>query len=290
MLSTLKTFVKKSPAISVALREAERRAMFIIHGRDFGFSKQARLFAPNSEGARTVIADLTMQSVTQTFPFLSEFTHRYSDRRAEELTAKEFCQLHGSPAAADELKELFIRTGSDKSTRHDYHYVYGPMLAVPERVQNIFEIGLGTNNTDVTSHMGAEGKPGASLRAFRDFLPNCQVFGADVDKRILFQEDRIRTFFVDQTDIDSFSDLAKLNVLFDLIIDDGLHSPNANIAVMLFGLEKLAINGWLVVEDIDESARPFWQVVSSLIPSRYRSYLITARGALVFAIQNKADS
>jgi hypothetical protein len=136
--------------------------------------------------------------------------------------------------------------------------------------------------------MGDSGKPGASLRAFRDFLPNAQIYGADVDRRILFQEDRIRTFFVDQTDIQSFGELARLNATFDLIIDDGLHSPNANIAVLLFGLRKIIPGGWLVVEDIDDAARPVWQVFSSLLPTGYKSYLIDAKNALVFAVQREA--
>jgi hypothetical protein len=100
----------------------------------------------------------------------------------------------------------------------------------------LLEIGLGTNNPDVVSTMGASGKPGASLRAFRDFLPNARVFGADIDGRILFEEERILTYYVDQTRSISFDELAdKLgNEGFDLVIDDGLHSPNANIATMIF--------------------------------------------------------
>ena len=55
---------------------------------------------------------------------------------------------------------------------------------------NIFEVGLGTNNVDVPSNMGKDGKPGASLRAWRDYFPN-----ADIDTRILFKEDKIQTFY-----------------------------------------------------------------------------------------------
>ena len=55
-------------------------------------------------------------------------------------------------------------------------------------VNKIFEIGLGTNNIDIVSTMGKKGHPGASLRAFRDFCPNAEIYGADFDSRILFQE------------------------------------------------------------------------------------------------------
>ena len=69
---------------------------------------------------------------------------------------------------------------------------------------NILEIGLGTNNVDVVSNMGRDGIPGASLRAFRDYLINSKIYGADIDKSILFSEERIETYFVDQTNDTSF--------------------------------------------------------------------------------------
>jgi hypothetical protein len=50
----------------------------------------------------------------------------------------------------DHLGKLFVQHGSDKSTSHDYHLVYGSVLS-PKRdgAFNILEIGLGTNNIDV---------------------------------------------------------------------------------------------------------------------------------------------
>jgi hypothetical protein len=138
--------------------------------------------------------------------------------------------------------------------------------------------------------MGATGVPGASLRAFREYLPGATIFGGDVDKRILFQDDRIRTYFVDQTDLASLASLGKnLPEAIDLIIDDGLHAPNANLAVLVFGLEKLNHNGWLVIEDIPERAIPFWEVVAALLPDRYASHLFRAEGALVFAVQRRGQ-
>ena len=104
------------------------------------------------------------------------------------------------------------------------------MLTPRKEISNILGIGLGTNNTNLVSTMGTEGKPGASLRAFRDFCMNAEVIGADVDESILFKEDRIKTFYVDQTSNNSLNNLKdKFTNKFDLIIDDGLHSPDANI-------------------------------------------------------------
>ena len=56
---------------------------------------------------------------------------------------------------------------------------------------------------------GVDGKPLASLRAWRDYFKNAKIFGADVDKDCLFNEDRIKTFYVDQSDKDSVINMWK---------------------------------------------------------------------------------
>lgn len=121
------------------------------------------------------------------------------------------------------------------------------------------------------------------MRAFRDFLLRAVVYGADVDRRILFSEDRIETFYVDQTDIATFDGIGKaIEGELDLIIDDGLHMPNANLATLLFALEKLKIGGWLVVEDIAPAALRLWQLIKMMMPERYDSHVVAARHALMF--------
>ena len=47
--------------------------------------------------------------------------------------------------------------------------------------------------------MSSNGKPGASLRVWRDYFYNAEIYGADIDKTN-FSEKRIKTFFVDQLD------------------------------------------------------------------------------------------
>jgi hypothetical protein len=46
--------------------------------------------------------------------------------------------------------------------------------------------------------MGRTGTPGASLRAWRDYFPNAEIYGADIDREILFEEERISAFYVNQ--------------------------------------------------------------------------------------------
>ena len=67
---------------------------------------------------------------------------------------------------------------------HYYHEVFKPVRNDPVR---IFELGLGTNNLEFPSNMGVDGKPGASLRGWKQYFANGSVFGADIDGGILFQ-------------------------------------------------------------------------------------------------------
>ena len=185
-------------------------------------------------------------------------------------------KFHSSDQHAEEIEllgSLFDRYGSDK-TMHNYHPFYAAAFDDRSEVGTVLEIGLGTNNPDVVSTMGRTGRPGASLRAFREFFPAALIFGADVDRDILFNEERIETCHVDQTDQASFASLSRLTRDdVDLIIDDGLHAPNANLAVLLYALDHLAVGGWVAIEDVVAEAVPLWQVVAALLPSSYECEL-----------------
>ena len=191
---------------------------------------------------------------------------------------------------SEELKNLFNKYGSDKSNGHDYQYIYSHILKDKENIKNIVEIGMGTNNIDVVSNMGRSGKPGASLRAFRDYLPNANIFGGDVDKGILFEEERIKSFFVDQLDFASVYNFF-LNIPndVDLIIDDGLHNPEANLNIISHSIAKIKIGGWILIEDIDDEAINVWKVISLLIPNNYNKYLLKSQKDNIFAIQKTGD-
>ena len=71
------------------------------------------------------------------------------------------------------------------------------------------------------------------MRVWRDYFPNANVYGADIDKDILFSEERIKTFYIDQLNPSSIKDFwEKVNTKdFDLIVDDGLHTFKAGITL-----------------------------------------------------------
>ena len=103
--------------------------------------------------------------------------------------------------------------------------------------------------------MTSNGKPGASLRVFRDYFPKAEIYGGDIDNKIFFQEERIFTFEVDQLSSPSiekmWSNINKSN--FDLIVDDGLHTCEAALNLFENSFKKLKNGGVYIIEDVHYS-------------------------------------
>ena len=163
-------------------------------------------------------------------------------------------------AQSTPLCEIMGRYKSDKGHNniqdawHNYTtFYYSVFKDIQGKNLRVFELGLGTNNTSVPSNMGADGVPGASLYGWREFFPNAQVFGADIDKVILFNTDRIQTYFCDQTKptiIQEMWNEPALKENFDIIIEDGLHEYSANVCFFENSIHKLKPFGYYVIEDI----------------------------------------
>ncbi len=242
------------------------------------------MYSPNMDGPYRPRAAMTIQAIRRLPTALAELGHVTGATKCEISDAESFCRAAGEQAL--QLKLLFDKFGSNKANFHNYHFIYASILKCPETVETLLEIGLGTNHADVLSNMGPDGIPGASLRAFRHYLKNAMIYGADVDRRILFNEERIRTFFVDQTEWSSLESLGReLPDTIDIIIDDGLHAHHANVQTLRFGLPRIKRGGWLIIEDIRLNSMAIWEVVSALIPNSYKSYLVTGEYGAVFAVQ-----
>jgi len=187
-----------------------------------------------------------------------------------------------SKVVLDDLSSLLSRHGSDKSTKHNYHEFYFNYL---RKIKNnsglVVEIGIGTNNPLIPSSMGVTGIPGASLRAFRDFLPNMRILGADIDKEILFSEERIDTFYLDQKKFKSFNSiLSQINTIgeggVDFVIIDGLHQPLTDLNSVRALLPYLKVGARLFVEDVHpNSTNKFvWNLAKSIFNSKHYAMTI----------------
>lgn len=283
ILNISKKLLKKIPFF-VYFR---RQLWAYSHKKDYfatlNIHKTFPAFLPQSSGEIKNLTNLTVQSINQIFPLIESML---ASLRIDIpiISVDEFSKMTNSLLPSIELKRLFDKYGSDKATIHNYHLIYGTVLSDNLAIKNVLEVGMGTNNLDIASNMGVYGKPGASLRAFRDFCLNAEIYGADIDRRILFSDDRIKTFYVDQTDAKTFKQLLQaLPESFDLVIDDGLHSPNANIATLDFGLQIVKKKGWVIIEDIRIESLSIWKVIYHLISKNFEPFIIESKSAYVFA-------
>ena len=71
----------------------------------------------------------------------------------------------------------------------------------------------------------------------------------------------------------------------DLVIDDGLHTPCSNINTLIFGIDKIKVGGWLVIEDISIQSQHIWMIISNLMSNNYSTYLIQCERSLIYAIE-----
>jgi hypothetical protein len=186
---------------------------------------------------------------------------KYRERWHRDINGKLNALMKMVCKPEDELSVLCDTYGSDKgSTYRDLH-TYTPeyfklFSGNRENIKAVFECGIGTNNPNLPSSMGLFGHPGASLRVWRDYFHNAVVIGADVDKKILFEENRIHTAYIDQLNpevIKKFFDSLNPEYpdMFDIMIDDGLHTFEAGTCLFENAVQYLNKNGYYVIEDIE---------------------------------------
>ena len=183
------------------------------------------------------------------------------------------------------LCEIMGRNKSDKGhininySQHNYTtFYYSIFNKFYDKNLRVFELGIGTNNVNLPSNMGPYGRPGASLYGWAEFFPNSCIFGADIDRNILFNNDKIKTFYCDQTDpeiIKKMWDEPILNEQFDIIIEDGLHTFNANVCFFENSIHKLKKNGYYIIEDINKNDIPLFVDKIKEWENKYVDYLFT---------------
>ena len=129
-----------------------------------------------------------------------------------------------------------------------------------KNIKNVLELGIGSIDKDNQYNMNMLGKnykPGASLRVWRDYFQKAKIFGADIDKKTLFKEKRIKTSYVDQSDNKSITYMFKKFKVhkYDIIIDDGCHRFEETMIFFKKAINKLSNNGVYIIEDIVPSQR-----------------------------------
>lgn len=144
------------------------------------------------------------------------------------------------------IKESFDKFNCDKSSKHKYHFFYDELFSKYESPK-ILEIGV------------FEGK---STAAFLDYLPECEIYGIDIFKRVSIEEvqkkfttNKVKFFQCNskkRTEVKAIMD--SLNIKFDIIIDDAKHTHLANRLTLKNFIPYLDANGTYVIED-------FWPII-----------------------------
>jgi hypothetical protein len=152
--------------------------------------------------------------------------------------------------------------------RHNHRIAYGYLDLVASEVTNVLELGIGTSDVNEPSNMGNSGVPGASLELWALLFPMASVVGADVDPNSFVFSERIKSLHVDSTSEES---LLALRISLeeeapsgmDLIVDDGLHTPEANLRNLRALMSLVRKGGYYVIEDIPHQWLGFWAIVGS---------------------------
>ena len=183
-------------------------------------------------------------------------------------TNAEFLEKAQLNPLSRELATSFRLNGSDKSTRHSYELAYSMLLQGIE-APKILEIGIGSNST--FPYAGIDQVPGGSLKAWRAVFPHATIVGGDIDASN-FESISEACFWVDQNSNESlmqFKSRVETYGPFDLIVDDGLHEPDANIRTFQVLKELLSSSGNYVIEDVHGSTSIFWKLVGNLYGRGY---------------------
>jgi hypothetical protein len=169
------------------------------------------------------------------------------------------------------LAGLFEAEGTDKSCYADGY----ELLLAPRRnaIANVLEIGIGTLDPEARSSMHGWAadhyRPGGSLRAWRAYFPHARIVGIDIQPDTQFTSDRISTAICDSTDSDATGQFLKDRPQFDLVIDDGSHEPEDQLATLTNLLRAVSPGGLYVIEDIDSNSPLYYQpqIIEPLIGS-----------------------
>lgn len=192
---------------------------------------------------------------------------KYFDDIIEKVKSYNDDHLYEKPT---KLCEIFTSYGSDKGDNHNYSTFYDHVFSsVKDENINLFELGLSIHNGDIAL------APGCSLLGFRDYFSKAELYGADIDPNSLIHDyQRIKTYLVDQTNPHMIEDLwyhpDLYEVEFDIMIEDGLHTFEANKIFFENSIHKLKNGGIYIIEDIKNDEIPqFRQWMSTLVGYQY---------------------
>jgi len=154
------------------------------------------------------------------------------------------------------LCELAFKYGTDKCPKlgHSYTPIYYDLLKdKQDTFKKVLEIGIGSKRT--MFRVPDYYQVGASLRMWRDFFPNAQIYGIDIDPGTMFEDERITTFLANQKNTtDIIKLLKKIGTDIDLVVDDGSHQEFMQSKTFRLIMPRIKKEAIYVIED---AKRPY---------------------------------
>lgn len=137
------------------------------------------------------------------------------------------------------IKELARKYKTDKYS-HGYTGYYDSLFSTLRNKKiNLLEIGV---------------KDGASLRVWRDYFPNANIFGVDIDPTCTLRgPEEVKYLIGDQSDPKFLLYNVGHKGPFNIIIDDGSHLMDDQILTLCTLFPFLARGGLYVIEDCHTS-------------------------------------
>jgi hypothetical protein len=161
--------------------------------------------------------------------------------------------MHTNP----DIDDLLNKHASDKQSQNGYAPIYHALFKnLRHACVHLLEIGIGTLLPNVYCSMYGHDlpgyRPGASLRAWRDYFvnPDSRIYGMDVQPdTMITDEPRIFTVLCNSVDKNCVNET--LAGPFDIVVDDGSHIAEQQILTLKNIWPFLAANGLYVIEDVN---------------------------------------
>jgi hypothetical protein len=151
------------------------------------------------------------------------------------------------------LGELFTKYGTDKNVNGYTPYYDTIFKNMRDKPIDFLELGIGTLFNNVVGSMKKyclEGyKQGGSLRAWRDYFPNANIVGFDIQPDTQFTDERITTGLGDSTSKEQLDNFLK-DRTFDIILDDGSHFYEHQLAAFKHLWHRVRPFGFYIIEDL----------------------------------------
>jgi hypothetical protein len=147
------------------------------------------------------------------------------------------------------LSEISKKYPTDKDFTHNYYNaVYEKFLhPIRDDVKLLCEIGIGGFWKE------ANWLPGNSLKVWRDYFPNAQILGLDIQRHELTDLDRITLDWLDQSKKDLVIEYSSKLKDYDVIIDDGSHNVYDQQITFAYFFNSLKSGGIYILEDLHSS-------------------------------------